>query len=316
MRGCLVDFEDGFDEFERKQARYSFDEFRRNIDYPINAEESIPKEMIGSSEGKLCTPYKFFLNVDPQKAMKHRQRTGDCVSIGLVTASDIRRVWEFAKLLEREQYIARQCSALPYSGRGHTGQGADPYRLSMWHLKSGFLLEQLFTDADGKEWDFRNYDEYYKIGIKYGRTGLPDSIISITSQHAMRRAQRVRDTNALADLMWSGYTAHLGSNLGVANTGDPISPRRGSWAHDMAPVGFDDTRKYFNFRVWLWDQSWGPSWNRVTNIPQEWLPWGEGMFAISEETMQYAIKQGGCVVFDDANGFQLNPIDFSKIVPN
>lgn len=312
LRSCDVDNPEQFSAEECKRARWNWDQFKANAEYPVNIEGFDLSAIRGSGEGKLCVPYQFYLRTDPEKAMKGAQKTGDCVSWGIRTASDITRIYEIIKLGQRESYVCRQATCLIYSGRRHTGAGADPVGLSKWHVDTGFLLEQSFKDSAGKDWDFSNYADYVGLGMKYGRSGLPSEIIDVTKKHRMNVTTRVTDMKALKDLLYNGYGAHCGSGIGVSSKGDPLSRLSGSWAHDMSIVGYDDTRKHFNFCVYFWDQSWG-NWNSVSNIPEEWKPWGEGMFALSEDDTWRAVRQGGTMVFSDANGFPGRKIDWNKI---
>lgn len=294
----------------REQARREHSEVLGSLPFPLLCRDADLSAITGSSKGQLCTPWKFYLKSDPQSAMTGAQKTGDCVSWGSRTASDITRCWEVWNKQD-ESYVKRQATCLLYSGRGHNGQGASPARLSKWHVETGFLLEDLFTDTDGKSWDFRDYASYVRIGMSYGRSGFPKSITDITKQHKLQTCSLVEEMDALADCLWNGYGAHCGSSIGVSSSGDPISHLRGSWAHDMAIVGFDDrpeTHTKFGSRIWFWDQSWG-EWNKVTNIPAEWQPWGQGMFALSENDTWRAVRQGGTWVFSNSNGFPARPFN-------
>lgn len=289
----------------RRQARYETDEVFATID--AHGDFSA---IVGSSKGKLCTPWKQYIKSDPDNALKGAQGTGDCVSWGGRTASDTTRCWEIWTKGD-EQYIKRQATCLIYSGRGHNGQGASPAKLSKWHINTGYLLEILFTDADGKVWDFTDYKKYMRIGMNNGRNGLPDAIIDITKQHRLQRTVNLTEMDAIADALFNGYGVHCGSSIGVSKVGDPISNLRGSWAHDMAIVGFDDrpeTHEKYGSRIWMWDNSWG-NWNTVTNIPTEWQPWGQGMFALNENDTWRAVRSGGCWCFSDSDGFPARPYD-------
>lgn len=294
----------------RMDARRQRDEVLASANFPRFELDAPLSAITGSSKGQLCTPWHSYLKSDADAAMKGAQVTGDCVSWGVRTASDITRCWEIWMKAD-EQYVKRQATALIYSGRGYTGQGASPARLSDWHVKTGYLLEEEFVDANGKTWDFRDYESYVRLGMSYGRNGLPDSIISITEQHRLKQCSLVEDLDALADGLWNGYGAHCGSSIGVSSTGNPISVLRGSWSHDMAIVGFDDreeTKQKFGSRIWFWDQSWG-DWNRVSGQLPDWMPWGQGMFALTENSTWKAVRAGGTWVFSDSDGFPARPFD-------
>jgi hypothetical protein len=299
VRGCTVD-DDMHSYFERKEARRNSAEFAATMPIPnFENQSNLDSKLKGSSKGKLCTPWKYYMKIDPLKALFGAQATGDCVSWGVRTAIDITRVWEILVKGDAEEYIKRQATAMLYAARGHTSQGADPARISKAAVNDGILLEQSYLDG---KYDFTEYSKYVQLGIRSGRTGLPQDLKEVTRQNRIGTAANCRNMDALADACWNGYMPHVGSGIGVSKTGDPLSRLQGGWSHDMAIVGFDDTRKYFPFRVWFWDQSWG-NWNRVLNIPKEWMPWGQGMFALSEDDTWRAVKGGGCYVFSNTSGF-------------
>jgi hypothetical protein len=197
--------------------------------------------------------------------------------------------------------------------RGHTGDGASPAGIANWATKCGILLEDpAFVDAAGKTWDFSSYQNYVNLGVRYGATGMPRSIIDITSKNRVVSQSNVRTTDALFDLLLSGRAASVGFSRNTASTGNPVSRFQGSTAHQTCFVGFDDTDVgraavkaslgYEDTAVML-DQSWGPGWNRLTNVPEEWQPISEGMYVHSARDAQLLLNEGECFVANDLNGF-------------
>ena len=145
---------------------------------------------------------------------------------------------------------------------------------------------------------------------------MPDDLLELTKPFTAGGYKVVTTTDGLADLMMAKMTSHCGSNLSVSSVGNPLSSRtREGWSHDMAIVGFDDTdeaRSKFGGRIFMWENSWG-NWNSVSNIPEYWKPWGEGMFAASDKDTQYAVGDGGTVCFYEGKWFDGTPIDNSII---
>lgn len=301
-----------FPEYVRKFAQYNFEYLKdhQEDDEPIIFEDTkYYYQIMGSSKGKMVLNHHNYMKIDPDNAMKGAQATGDCVSWAIRQALDELRVNKiFAGAIEA--YIVRQATCGIYSGRGHTGQGADPVGLSAYAVKIGTLLEQKYQTKT-ETYDFSNYSNYVKWGMSRGRSGIPADLLEVTKPYTAGGYKVVATTDGLADLLAAGGTAHCGSGIGVSSSGDPISKLRGSWSHDMAICGFDDSpeaHEQFGGRVWLWDQSWG-NWNSVTNIPDRWKPWGQGMFALSDSDTQRAVRQGGTVVFFDGKWFDGTPID-------
>lgn len=295
IMGALVDT-DNSPWYVRQYVQYNRDFLARNQEdgHSIIFEDTPYYSKIkGLGAGKRLLPYHKYLQLDPEKAMRGAQATGDCVSWGIRTALDILRAINV--FLKGERYICRQATAGIYSGRGHTGQGADPVALSAWAIKIGTLLEQEYKTSSNT-YDFRDYKSYVRWGMSRGRIGMPEDLLELTKPYTADSYKIVRTTEAARDIMAAGGSIHCGSGLGVSSQGNPISRRSGSWAHDMAVPGFDDTREFFNFCVWCWDQSWG-QWNTVTNIPEAWKPHPEGMFYLDDSTTQGAFSGGGACAF-------------------
>jgi hypothetical protein len=315
LNGVLLDIE-GVPWNFRKFAKYNFDFLKANQEdnQSIIFEDTTYYHAIrGSSKGVRVMGHQNYLKIDPKKAMSGAQSTGDCVSWAIRDALDRLRTNKIAGGAW-EAYIERQATCGIYSGRGHTGQGADPVGLSAFAVKIGTILEIVY-EIGGKKYDFTNYDNYVSWGMSRGRQGVPDDLLEKTKQYTAGGYKVVATTDALADLLANGGTAHCGSGIGVSSQGDPISRLQGSWAHDMSIVGFDDTsecHEKFGGRIWLWDQSWG-NWNSVSNIPDWWKPWGQGMFALTDASTQRAVGQGGTCVFYDGKWFDAEPIE-NKII--
>lgn len=303
----------------RKAARYEKDKLRAEAPYPYF--ESAPKSnwQAGAWKGKRVLLWHHWASVDKLMALKGAQLTGDCVSWGERCKQEIRRAVEILLLGEREKYILRQATCLLYSGRGHTGAGASPSGIANWALKCGILLEDPdFTDSAGKKWDFSSYADYVRLGIQHGRGGLPKVIIDVTSKNKVLGQSTVKDIEQLCDLFLNGYASSVGFSKDTAPSGNPVSRLSGRTAHETCMVGYDDTelgramcKKSLGYEdtIIFYDQSWG-NWNRVTDIPEEWQPWGEGMYCHSARDAQQHINEGECIATTGSiAGFVGNPVD-------
>jgi len=302
--GAYLDSED-FPADIRALARYGADEFQANEPHPLFATAPKDPEIVGSGKGKFCPIWHKYIAQDPSKAMAGSQYTGDCVSWGARCASDITRSWEIW-LGDLESYVVRQATAMLYAARGHTGQGADPARISRAHVADGVLLEQAYLDG---KWDFTDYSKYVKLGMSYGRSGLPEELKAITRLHKMETTSAVRGAEEWMDALWNGYGIHYGFSAGVSSVGSPISRLSGRTAHDVACVGYDDSPEAieaYGETVFFFDQSWG-NWNTVTNIPERWKPWGQGMYALLKSSLERQGISGYC--FSKFNGFKSQPFD-------
>ncbi len=324
--GAIGDFE-GLPSFVRMAARYQRDEACSEIDEPVfDTSKWASGPLVGSYKGKFVAGWKVGEKVWAN-LLKGRQLTGDCASWALRMAIDLNRAWKCVSEQVRasreagiaisqqqitaalEKFVRPQATALLYSGRGHTGQGANCSRLSNWACKMPILLEQNYGTIAGINCDFTSYPKYYQLGMKYGSNGFPKAIIEkLDELHGDAGAKEwklVKDPRAVLDLMTQGYFCHVGSMMAWRNNGNPLSIAEGSWSHAMACVGFDDrpeTVAKFGDTVVFVDQSWGP-WNTITNRLPDWEPWGEGMFAISFKDFARWVSSGECCVMTSTNGF-------------
>jgi hypothetical protein len=312
--GCFVPKDNGSPWWARRAGAYDLDAVMTELVIPVFGVGSSGSQISGSGTDRLCTPWHHYLKLDPTAAMRGAQRTGDCVSWAIRGASDTARSFDILGRHEPETYLKRQATCGIYSGRGHTGTGASPARLSQYHVRIGIVLEQVYQTSD-ETYDFRDYEQYVTWGIQNGRSGVPEDLRQVTAQYGPRTTSLVAGMEELKDLLWNGYGVHCGSGIGVSDYGDPVSQLQGGWSHDMQICGYDDrpdTRKKFGEAVYFWDQSWG-NWNRVIAIPEEWKPWGQGMFALSESDTWRAVQQQGTWVFSNKDGFPAQPIDNSLI---
>ena len=304
----------------RQVARYNNDLLRDEVGKNVADFATAPKRRwkAGDWKGKRALLWHYWMKLDPQKALVGAQSTGDCVSWGERCKQEIRRSVEVLLKGEREVYKKRQATCLLYSGRGHTGAGASPSGIANWALKCGILLEDKFTDSSGKQWDFSEYADYVRLGMQYGRTGMPQPIIDVTKQWHVVSQAFVRTIEELCDLFYNGYPTSVGFSLDTAPSGNPVSKLSGRTAHETCMVGYDDTpearakcKKSLGYEdtVIFYDQSWG-DWNRVTDILPEWEPWGQGMYCHSARDAQRHLNEKEAITCSGGVlGFEGNPID-------
>lgn len=307
MQGVIIDAP-GVPWYIREAARYTRAALADLRDYPLVWEES---EEYAKVKGKGAdTGFNFgwhnWLRLDPAKASKGNQATGDCVSWAIRGARDRLRCNQILDAGAIEAYVLRQATCGLYSGRGHTGQGAEPGRISQYGVLIGTLLEKQYLNG---KYDFRNYSDYVQWGMSRGRVGMPDDLLEDTQQYTDERTFMVTTWDGWVDGLAAGYTGHAGSMLGISSTGNPISSPSGSWSHDMDYPGFDVTRNNVNQDVTFVDNSWG-EWNRVSNIPDAWKPWAEGMAAITRSTFESRVLPArGTWLFVPGEYFPGTPIN-------
>lgn len=304
-----------FAQYQRDQARSDWGTQQFNFETAKKLSGSGPNSFTwgtGAWKGQRALLWKAWIVLDAAKALKGAQLTGDCVSWGERCKQDTRRAVQIVSEGQMQQYVRRQATCLLYSGRGHTGQGASATGIANWATKCGVLLEDpAFKDSAGKTYDFSDYSNYVNMGIRYGAGGMPRSIIDITSKNRILTQSNVTSTDALFDLMYSGHPTSVAFSRATASTGNPCSQFQGSTSHQTCFIGFDDTEVgramvkkslgYEDTAVML-DQSWG-SWNRLTDVPEEWKPISEGMYVHSARQAQLLLNEREGFAGGDVNGF-------------
>jgi len=269
-------------------------------------------------EGQCAFPWHLYVKLDEMeaqgRAMKGNQLTGDCTSWGAGCAIDIERATSILEGGEFESYKAQRCTATIYGWRGHSGQGMAVSTAARAVNQYGMGVEDMYV---GGKYDLRNYADYVKLGMSWGGRGTPTDLQAVTKENRVKTVSSVQEMEAVMDLLQNGYGLAVGSMLGVADSGNPISRRSGSWSHCMCIVGYEGRREILDQigqtkPVFLWDNSWG-KWNSTTNIPAEWQPWSEGMFCLSWDDTWWAIKNGDNWVFSDFEGFPIRKIKWLMI---
>lgn len=293
-------------------AQYNFDFLKRNQpdgDSIYMEDSKWYAKIKGMAAGKRVMQNAWGLRLDKKKWGRGSQATSDCVSWSKRFMNDLLRARRIVLSGKWEAWIARGATAGIYSGRGHTGQGADPVQLTAWLCEIGTLLEIEYdlTSTGGKKYDFRDYDQYVNWGMSRGRVGMPDDLLAVTSKHKPLGYKVIQDVSTVMDVMAAGGTIGCGADWGVKSSGNPLSGPGPNWSHDMAGCGFDATREFVNVDVIAVDQSWG-GWNSVENVPAAWLPMSEGQFFVSAEHYQRAVRQGGCTALFDGEYFG-SPVD-------
>lgn len=310
-RGVIADDEE-FPWYVRKAARYDLDWCNDQMDDDVIWENSrLGAKYQGKGDGKRLMYHQNYIKRAGNIAGYGAQRTGDCVSWAIRFVLELLRIQNIHQG-KWEEWYKRQATAGIYSGRGHTGQGASPTRLSAYACKIGTLFEESYLNG---KYDFTNYSQYVRWGMQNGRRGMPDDLLELTKSYHAIEYRVITTPEGLRDA-WAageeegGCQIHCGSGIGVDDRGDPVSRLRGSWSHDMGLSGYDDTKEFYDECVFAWDQSWG-NWNRLTNVPTPWQPLTQGMFFLAESSMPRALRsRGTCAFF----GFEGKPAQPSNVI--
>lgn len=288
----------------RKLTRYQRDKFYADNNV-VEFGSVFPGKSHGISKGKRVFAWENYYRAAKTKATKGAQATSDCVSWAKRTSVECTRTNE-AKDAGFD-YVNHGATALIYRSRGHSGPGMSGFRAADTVQKHGILFEQKYF---GDKYDFTEYSKYVSWA-KNGRAGLPEDLTAETRKTRIEQFAVIKSADELADAIAAGYPPDCCSNIGVSSSSDGtgLSRLRGSWSHDMAIPGFDDTREIWPFRVFIWDQSWG-LWNKQIT-PEIYkklcealgIEMPEGYFILSEDETMRAIRQEETISCSSTIGF-------------
>lgn len=220
-------------------------------------------------KGKLSTPFKFAVALDPDFGIYERQTTGDCVSHATRNGGMLDYCADV--VFGETKYQGRFCTENIYGYRGHGGQGASCARLCLYTSQDGpggFLTRQKYTSEDGRySIDLSNYKS--SIGHNWGRSGTPSWLNKIAAKNKALRVFDVTSIDEARDVIAMGFGINMCSGLGFSSSRneDGLAEQRGRWAHAMAWVAVDDT-------PWAHDKYGGPlflvqnSWGRWNGGPK------------------------------------------------
>ena len=253
----------------------------------------------GSGIGKRALLWQYAKKLD-SRCFTERQTTGDCVSHGSRNARDITRAVEILVKKEPEDWFRMGATEPTYGARGHGGEGMAPARASQFERDYGFLAR---TKYDGVV-DLTNYNA--SIGSRWGSSGVPDNVRELCKKHKVGVISCVKTQADLMDAMFNGYAAHSGQYAAwnaTSNDKGIHGRASGGWAHDMATVGYDDTREFFPFRVWMIQNSWGP-WNQKPKAwPKEYGEWVPGMILTSADDYDVCVDSADCWTYGSIEGY-------------
>lgn len=233
--------------------------------------------------GKRSLLWRSREKFDPGAFSQESQTTGDCVSHGDRTVRDVVRSVEIDISGEPEEYYKRGATEPTYAARGHSGQGMDPARAARFVTEFGWMVRENYPGCV----DLTTYDS--RIGSDLGNSGPTQCMKNLCIQHDVGEYVQPKSADEAMALFQNGYACHSGQNIGFRDVpnGKGIHERQGSWNHDMATVGYDDTKEIWDRRVYFVVNSWG-----VFNM--QWQKW------INDRTMQHVLGPpiDGMIVVD------------------
>lgn len=253
----------------------------------------------GVGKGKRALLWQYAKKLD-DRCFTERQTTGDCVSHGSRNARDISRAVEILVKKEPEDWFRMGATEPTYGARGHGGEGMSPARASQFERDVGFLAR---THYEGIV-DLTKYNS--SIGSRWGSSGVPENVKELCRKNKVGVISNVRSQEDLMDAMFNGYAAHSGQYAAwtPGSNAKGIHGRApGGWNHDMCIGGYDDSREFFPFRVWMIPNSWA-QWNQKPKAwPKEYGEWIPGMILTSDEDFDVCVSSGDCWVYGSIDGY-------------
>lgn len=253
----------------------------------------------GVGKGKKAFLWRSRELFDPGAFGHEQQTTGDCVSHGCRNCFDTVRCVEIHIKGEPEEFFLRTATEPCYGSRGHGGQGMDPAKATRFTDEFGtmFRMKYLYIDLT-------KYNS--KIGTNWGRSGVPTEVKEECKKHDIGKWISPSSIDEVKDLLYAGYALHSGQKFGVKNKSDKygIAIQGIGWNHDVATVGYDDTREVYPDCVYLVANSWG-----VWNAPPAVWPvdrygeWPIGSFWVREELYaKYFVGSRSIFAYCDVKG--------------
>jgi hypothetical protein len=234
------------------------------------------------------------------------QKLGDCVSFGDMNARDTTRCVEIDIKGEAEEYYKRGATEPTYAYRGHRGQGMDPAKAARFVTQYGWMVRQNYPGCA----DLTNYNP--SVGNNLGGRGPTKCMLEHCQKHPVGEYLVPNNADQAMALFQNGYACHSGQNIGFADNPNRngIHDRQGSWMHDMATVGYDDTKEIWPERVYFIVNSWGnhnrqwSNWVNDTQLQQILGPPIVGMIVASASIWERYFLGGGSIYFySDIKGF-------------
>jgi len=252
-----------------------------------------------SGAGKRALLWQYYTQLDPG-AFSEVQTEGDCVSHGSRNARDITRAVSLLIKGEVGDWFARTATEPTYGARGHSGSGMSPAAASRFERDVGFAARKDFPGVV-------NLSKYNgALGQGWGRTGVPKAVQDICRERKVGTIALVKTVESAMDALFSGYGIHSGqmaawdSRPNSKNVHGRVSP---GWAHDMATVGYDDTKEFWPFTVFFVANSWG-LWNKpVNDWPAAYPKWIPGMIVTRAEDWAVCVDSEDAWAYSDVRGY-------------
>ncbi|MBK9284985.1 MAG: hypothetical protein IPM51_11820 [Sphingobacteriaceae bacterium] len=302
--GVFLDTPD-FSADVRKLVKYSRDEFFANAEQsPYFGDRVDYISEFANKEG-VALPFSPVLDVD-KDSFSHVQKTGDCYSHATKSMLDINRKNERLNGYE-SAFIEESATCLIYALRGRRGEGMTLYEV-INALKGGIILEKLY-ELNGKTFDLREYDNYWRLGAQNWVNNVPREILQEAAKFPIKNVVTVSSMEEIRAGLFAGRAFSCGSSINPSTTRNEYgicTLQRSPIAHAMLICGVDTRKKYHRENLYLWDNSWPPNFYRG-NTPIHGEEFGIKLppccYLLSESDTWRAVKEKGTLTASTIEGF-------------
>lgn len=233
--------------------------------------------LFGTGAGKLSMPFRIIESVFPGALPASAQDRGDCVAhttrnavlgtlaceIAAGKPDEITGLVEGAPTISEAGRLDGVLATEPiYWHRGHGGDGwSCDHAAEVVMRDSGMWLRQEYPELGI---DLTRYSG--SIAGKWGAKKPPQNVIDIGRKHLVRNATRARTFEEVRDLLANGYcisSCGMEAWQATRDSNGVAARSRGSWAHALAYLGFDDreeTHRMYGGPLVHVQNSWGPRW--------------------------------------------------------
>lgn len=237
-----------------------------------------------------------------------RQEVGDCVSFGAANAMDYLLCVQIATGKGPPQEYHHSfppfiygVSRVQIGGGGLGGDGSN----GVWAARGLVRYGTLPADAP----DVPGYSG--SIARSWGRRpGPPEKFFPIAAKNLVKTAAKVERWEDVRDAIQNGYPCTIASNVGFRMQRDEGNKKlwgvpSGSWAHQMAVIGYDDKPEPCFYIM----NSWGAD---AHGVPLDDAP--PGGFWTKAAAMQRVVGQGDSFAFSEQLGFPARDWDLDILI--
>lgn len=239
----------------------------------------------------------------------YAQEIGDCVSFGGKNVLEYLQCVEIALNGDSEAFHPIFPPYFYGTSRVQVGGGR------LWGDGStGTWLQEAIKRYGVLRNNEKNVPQYSgRVAKSWGSSGPPKEFLEIGKNHLVQTTAQVNSAADAANALLSGYPIAVCSNQGFSMSpgSDGFHQARGSWAHCMTIIGFEDHSQYGLYFIIL--NSWGDAHGRLKDFKTgEDLP--IGCLRVKGEVVDRMMRAQDSFAYSQFNGFPDNSDRLQKVL--